>query len=190
MSRRSYEHVPPHIPRKIFIPVVLLLVLAVPALAMARSGTSSRAELHELNGSGARGTARVTQQGISLTVRIQATGLEPNLVHLRHIHGGSTAVAGNSPVEVSKCPTPPADIDNDGVISVVEGVPDYGAVILNLGNFMTTTGSIDDTKTFTLASNSPVPPLDRRAIVLHGMFVGNTYDASVPIVCGQLHAQP
>ena len=176
--------------RKILIPVVLLLVLAVPALAMARSGTSFRAQLHELNGSGARGTAWVTQQGTSLTVRIQATGLEPNLVHLRHIHGGFTAVAGKSSVEVSKCPTAPADIDNDGVISVVEGVPDYGAVILNLDNFMTTTGSIDDTKTFTLASNSPVPPLDRRAIVLHGMFVGNTYDASVPIVCGQLHAQP
>src|SRR3990170_3211185 len=136
MSRRPYEHVPPRFRiegtpmRRILIPVVLLLVLAVPALAVARAATSFRAQLHELNGSGASGTAWVTQQGTSLTVRIQATGLEPNQVHLRHIHGGPTAVAGRSSIEVSKCPTPPADIDNDGIISVAEGVPDYGAVIL------------------------------------------------------------
>ncbi len=176
--------------RRILIPAVLLLALAAPALAMASPGTSFRAQLHELNGSGARGTAWVTQQGTSLTVRIQASGLEANQVHLRHIHGGPTAVAGQSTVEVSKCPTPQADVSGDGIISVAEGVPDYGAVILNLGNFMTTTGSIDDTLTFTLASGSPIPPLERRAIVLHGMFVGDTYDASVPVVCGQLHAQP
>ena len=87
-------------------------------------------------------------------------------------------------------PSPPGDVNGDGIISVAEGVPDYGAVILNLGNFMTTTGSIDDTMTFTLPSGSAIPPLDRRAIVLHGMFVGTAYDATVPIVCGQLHAQP
>ena len=173
--------------RRLIIPALLLLVLAIPALASARAGTTFRAQLHELNGSGASGTAVATVNGSTLTVRIVATGLE-NGAHLRHIHGGPSAVAGGSSTEVSKCPTPRADVDGDGIISVAEGVPDYGAVIINLGNFATTTGSIDDTLVFTDFDQS-VLPLDRRAIVLHGMTGPAGYDASIPIVCGQLHAQ-
>lgn len=178
--------------RKIVIPFVLVLALAIPALTIARSGTSFRAQLHELNGSGASGTAWATLEGTTLTVRIEATGLVPNMPHLRHIHGGPTAVAGGSAIEVSKCPTPAADVNGDGVISVAEGVPDYGAVILDLGAFTTATGTIDHTLSFTLsaAQVSALTPLDRRAIVLHGMFApGGSYDASIPVMCGQLHAQ-
>jgi hypothetical protein len=174
--------------RRFLVPLVLLIALAIPALAAARAGTSFRAQLHELNGSGARGMAWVTVNGDELTIRIQATGLETAGVHLRHIHGGPTAVAGGSTTEVSKCPTPRADADGDGIISVAEGVPDYGAVIVNLGNFMAPTGSIDET--FTLPLNPAVLPLDRRAIVLHGMTANGVYDPSIPIVCGQLHNQP
>lgn len=178
--------------RRLLITFIVLLALAVPALAVARAPSSFRAQLLELNGSGASGTAWATLDGSTLTVRIQATGLEPDLLHLRHIHGGPTAVAGASETQVSKCPTSPADADGDGIISVAEGVPDYGAVILNLGNFTTSTGSIDDTHVFNLSESqrASLVPLDRRAVVLHGMFVGGAYDASVPIVCGQLHAQP
>ena len=178
--------------RRLFIPVIVLLALALPALAMARSGTSFRAQLHELNGSGASGIATATLEGSTLTVRIQATGLVPDLAHLRHIHGGPTAVAGKSSVQVSKCPTPQADANGDGIISVAEGVPDYGAVLLDLGAFTTPTGSIDHTLTFQLSPTqlAALTPLDRRAIVLHGMFVNGVYDVSTPIVCGQLHSQP
>ena len=50
------------------------------------------------------------------------------------------------------------------------------------------TGSIDDTMTFTL--NPALLPLDKRAIVVHGMFApSGTYDASIPVLCGQLHNQ-
>jgi len=173
--------------RRLIIPSLLVLALAIPTVVAARAGTTFRARLHELNGSGANGTATATVNGSTLTVHIVATGLE-NGAHLRHIHGGPTAVAGGSSVEVSKCPTPRADADGDGIISVAEGVPDYGAVIINLGNFATSTGSIDETLTFPNFDQS-VLPLDRRAIVLHGMTGPNGYDASIPIVCGQLHAQ-
>jgi hypothetical protein len=174
--------------RRLIIPALVILALAVPALASARAGTTFRAELRELNGSGASGTAWATVSGSTLTVRIQATGLETAGVHLRHIHGGPTAVAGGSSIEVSKCPTPKADANGDGIISVAEGIPDYGAVIINLGNFTAPTGSIDETLTFTDFTAS-VLPLDRRAIVLHGMTANGVYDPSIPIVCGQLHAQ-
>ena len=174
--------------RRLLIPLIALLALALPTLATAKAGTSFRAQLLELNGSGASGSALVTVDGTTLTVRIQADGLVPNLTHLRHIHGGPTAVAGGSDVQVSKCPTRKADTNGDGIISVAEGVPDYGAVILDLGAFTTSTGSIDDTLTFTL--NPALLPLDRRAIVVHGLFVNGVYDPSTPVLCGQLHSQP
>jgi hypothetical protein len=179
--------------RRFVIPFVIVLALAIPALAMARSGTTFRAQLHELNGSGATGTAWVTVNGDTLTVRIQASWLVPNMGHLRHIHGklDNLSNAGGSPIALSKCPTPRADADGDGIVSVAEGIPDYGQVALNLGNFMTSTGSIDDTLTFTLGQlGDPSLPLDKRAIVLHGMFgPDGLYDASIPVVCGQLHPQ-
>jgi hypothetical protein len=45
--------------------------------------------------------------------------------------------------------------------------------------------------TFTLGQLSdPSLPLDKRAIVLHGMFgPDGLYDATIPVVCGQLHPQ-
>ena len=179
--------------RRFVIPFVVVLALAIPALAMARSGTTFRAELHELNGSGADGTAWVTVSGDTLTVQIQATGLVTNMPHLRHIHGklDNLSNAGGSGIALSKCPTPTADTDGDGVVSVGEGVPDYGQVALNLGNFMTATGTIDDTLTFDISElDDPSLLLDRRAIVLHGMFgPDGLYDPSIPVVCGQLHAQ-
>lgn len=179
--------------RRLLIPAIVVLALAIPTLASARAGSSFRAQLNELNGSGASGTAWVTVSGDTLTVRIEATGLVANMPHLRHIHGklDGNSNAGSSGIALSKCPTPPADTDGDGIISVGEGVPDYGQVALNLGNFMTTTGSIDDTLTFTLSQlGDPSLRLDRRAIVLHGMFnPDGMYDASIPVVCGQLHAQ-
>jgi len=172
--------------RRLIIPALVVLAVAIPALAMARAGTTFQANLHELNGSGASGFATATVNGTTLTVHITATGLE-NGAHLRHIHGGVETTSGGSAVQSSKCPTPNRDVDGDGIISVAEGVPDYGPVIVNLGNFATTTGSIDETLVFP-NFNQSVLPLDKRAIVLHGMTGPNGYDASIPIVCGQLHA--
>jgi hypothetical protein len=172
--------------RRLIIPALVVLALAIPALAMARAGTTYEAKLKELNGSGASGFATATINGTTLTVHVVATGLE-NGAHLRHIHGGVETTSGNSRIQSSKCPTPNRDVDGDGIISVAEGVPDYGPVIVNLGNFATSGGTVDEVLTFPNFTQS-VLPLDKRAIVLHGMTGPNGYDASIPIVCGQLHA--
>ena len=173
--------------RRLIIPALLVLALAIPALASARAGSTFRAQLMELNGSGASGTATATIEGTTLTVHIVATGIEDG-AHLRHIHGGVETTSGNSLIQSSKCPTPQRDVDGDGIISVAEGVPDYGPVIVNLGNFMLTGGTLDETLVFP-NFNQSVLPLDKRAVGLHGMTGPNGYDASIPIVCGQLHAQ-
>lgn len=75
-------------------------------------------------GSEASGNARVTVDGDHVTVRIQAKGLTPNLVHVQHIHG----VARN------QCPTAERRDDrvDDGLIDTVEGLPDYGAIQVSL----------------------------------------------------------
>ena len=172
--------------RRLISPALVVLALAIPALATASAGTTFEAKLNELNGSGASGFATATVNGTTLTVHVTATGLE-NGAHLRHIHGGAETTSGNSLIQSSKCPTPNRDVDGDGIVSVAEGVPDYGPVIVNLGNFVTSGGTIDETLVFP-NFNQAVLPLDKRAIVLHGMTGPSGYDASIPIVCGQLHS--
>ena len=112
--------------RRIVIPFIVVLALAIPTLAIARSGTTFRAQLKELNGSGVSGTIWVTQSGDTLTVTLVATGLEPVLSHLRHIHGQGDGVsnAGASGVQMSKGPTPAADANGNGLVEFADrGLP-------------------------------------------------------------------
>ncbi|HET8570755.1 MAG TPA: CHRD domain-containing protein [Candidatus Limnocylindria bacterium] len=174
--------------RRLLIVAAAVLALALPALALAQQPTTFRAQLGTLNRSGVTGTAWLTLDGSTLTVSVQATGLEPG-AHLRHIHGGPPAFAGKSDVLISKCPTPRADADGDGIVSVAEGVPDYGPVIVNLNTFSTSDGTLNDTQVFNLTADqlAAVTPLDQRAVVLHGMTGPNGYDISIPVACGQVH---
>jgi Cu/Zn superoxide dismutase len=177
--------------RRFAIPLALLVVLAIPSLATARSGTTFRAQLHEMNGSGVNGTIWVTQSGNTLTVTLEATGLEPAQDHLRHIHGQGDGVsnAGASGVQMSKCPTPAADANDNGLVEFEEGPSDYGGVAQDLGTFSTSTGAVSLTTTITGVELSDLLPLDRRAAVVHGLTVAGTYDLTLPVACGQLHAQ-
>ena len=147
--------------------------------AAAPGGVHLKADLDSLNDSGASGHVHAQFKGRKAEVRINARGLAKNLPHAQHLHFGAEAR--------NECPNVFDDANNDLRINVAEGVPDYGPVIVNLGNFATTTGSIDETLVFPNFTQS-VLPLDKRAIVLHGMTGPNGYDASIPIVCGQLHA--
>jgi hypothetical protein len=179
--------------RRLIIPFIVVLALAIPALASARAGTTLRAQLHELNGSGVNGAISVTLSGNSMTVRFEATGLEANQPHLRHIHGTGDGVsnAGGSGIQLSKCPTIAADANADGLISFAEGLSDYGGVAKDLGGFMTADGTFVSETTLTLTSDDLaklLPRLERRAVVVHGAFIGDTYDVSLPVACGQLHA--
>ncbi|MGK7871272.1 hypothetical protein [Falsiroseomonas sp. E2-1-a20] len=124
----------------------------------------------------------------TLTVVIAATGLEPNQVHLQHIHGedGTQAVT----------PPPSADTDGDGFIELAEGLPFYGGILLNLTSpqgsglegFPTApSGSIFFSETYHLHTDqgdtdhgghaagdviNDFADLQEYEIVLHGMSVG------------------
>lgn len=150
-----------------------------------------------LNGSGVSGTAELTLNGDELTVKVNATGLEPNMVHPQHIHG----FADNK--RNSTCPTPAADTNGDGLVDLVEGLPSYGGVLLELyvpiDEFPVAdaNGVLTFERTFTLGetefaeegeviTRSNLTPLQNRTIVLHGMTVGGEYIATLPVACGQI----
>ena len=80
-----------------------------------------------LNGSGVTGEALVgyDEKTHTLTVAINASGLEPNMPHIQHIHGfpdGTDAMT----------PTSALDTDGDGFIELAEGATSYGPILLNL----------------------------------------------------------
>lgn len=142
--------------------------------------------LSQLNNSGVSGTARISVEMNTITVSVEATGLVANQLHPQHIHGkddGSNA----------DCPTPSADTDGDGIITIPEGAPFYGPVLLPLEDFPTAdaNGNISYTKTFTLGENGVLSAdalgtLENRSIVLHGLNNEGMYVATIPVACGQL----
>ena len=150
-----------------------------------------------LNNSGVSGSAELTLMGDQLTVKVNATGLEPNRVHPQHIHGFADN-KGNS-----TCPTPAADTNGDGLVDLVEGLPSYGGVLLELyvpiDEFPVAdaNGVLTYERTFTLGttefveegeliSQSDLSPLQNRTIVLHGMTVDGEYVATLPVACGEI----
>lgn len=154
-------------------------------------------EFSALNGSGVSGWAQLSLMGEELTVKVHATGLEPEMVHPQHIHG-FTENKGNS-----NCPTPAADTNGDGVVDLVEGLPSYGGVLLQLyipiDEFPAAdaNGVLDYERTFNLGetefaeegeliSSFDLSPLQNRSIVLHGMTVNGEYIATLPVACGQI----
>ena len=127
----------------------LLAALSVGTVASASAHTDStprpsttnrtqifRAELDELNDSGASGTAQLRLRGNELSIRIRARGLAPNLVHAQHIHG-----IGNS-----ECP-PPTAAGPDGILSTADGLPFYGPIVTSL----TTSGDTSPAAGLTIA---------------------------------------
>jgi hypothetical protein len=86
-----------------------------------------RAKIDDLNGSGVEGEvlAFFDDDTDKLTLIVTADGLEENQVHLMHVHGftdGRDAVI----------PDLRDDTDRDGYIELLEGVPDYGGILLNV----------------------------------------------------------
>lgn len=151
------------------------------------------ADLLPLNNSGVSGRADLTLDGNLLTVRIQASGLVPDMPHPQHIHGRFSNGTSGTPID-SFSPTVVNDTDGDGFVEVAEGQAAYGPIILPLSSppasdaasqmFPTAPGGmIDFTETYDLSDDSlffdPVNmldfqgsdllPLDLREIVLHGL---------------------
>ncbi len=95
---------------------------------------SLSADLTELNGSGASGTATATVRNQRIKhIEVHASGLTPDAPHAQHIHYGEQAL--------HECPTLALDSNGDGRLNTVEGVPAYGPVVVSL----TTTGDTTPT---------------------------------------------
>ena len=136
--------------------------------------------LQPLNGSAVEGTAelKVGADG-RVQVSIDGRGLVPAQTHPQHIHMPSGDTNGT-------CPQPNADKDGDGMISVAEGQPSYGPVVLPLEPFPVATmeGEIDFEGTFT--PDPGLTPLDQGVIVVHGADVDGQYNQQLPVACAEI----
>lgn len=158
------------------------------------------AKLSPLSGSGVSGVASLALNTTDqlLSVHIRASGLEPGMLHVQHIHGAFDG-AGN-PID-STSPTLAQDLDGDGFIELLEGLTTYGPIIVPLSSPpggaladfpIAADGTIDFSQTYdltdpaTFAANpttmvkftaDDLMSLSFREIVLHGMSVDAGFGA-------------
>ena len=151
-----------------------------------------------LNGSGVTGEAIVgyDEDANTITVAISAAGLEPNMVHVQHIHGFTDGTEAHTP-------TLAQDSDGDGFVELAEGLSTYGPILLNLttdhsngtgadnghdhsgdltGFPTAPDGTIFFVETYQLPAGSLTtdPMLALREIVIHGLTVPAGAGAGTP----------
>ena len=165
---------------------VSLSIVLIPSLAIADDDNDGdekeySVNMAPLNDSGVYAEIEMKLKGKKLEVEIKASGLEPGKIHPQHIHGHGT------PPTNSTCPGPEADVDGDGVVSVGEGLPSYGPIMLPLVpfNLVDEAGNLDYEATFTI-NLGDLQPLHKRTVVMHGMTVNGSYIPSLPIACGEI----
>ena len=173
---------------------------AVPIASNAQdhSTTIGRADLKPLNRSGARGQAelRLSADHRTLTVIIQASGLEPGGIHISHIHG----LSQNGQSVDSTCPTSAEDADHDGYVELAEGAVKYGPIIVDFMNIdPDANGRVNFHKEFDLSGAQAALPLQMRHIVIHGLSVSGAgagtpgevdgtsgFKTVLPVLCGDI----
>lgn len=109
--------------------------VSVPAREFREAEQFFRVDLQALNGSGVTGEVLIAfdEDTGKLTVVVNADGLEPNQVHIQHIHGFADDGDPSTPRIDATIPDASDDTDGDGFIELLEGVPDYGPILLNVG---------------------------------------------------------
>lgn len=133
--------------------------------------------LDPVNRSGVRGTARLLLQGRRLTVEAVVNGSMRGKVHLQHLHLPRGKGDGG-------CPSKDLDRNRDGLVSLEEGARAYGDPAVLLDPFPK-----PDSDQFRYVQTLRLPrgfPLDRAALVVHGMNVKRKYDVLIPIACGRI----
>jgi len=187
--------------------VSLLPVARAPAQTTQPSGTSTyTATFTPLNNSGVSGTSDLTLNGSTLTVTVNATGLEPNQQHEQHIHG----FADNSQSVIPAFPPDPSvDTNGNGIIEDMEAEAVVGPPILGLAGTNSTgntdpagsgvpggpgqpsedptlyptadaAGNINYSGTFTI-DPTLFSDLTTRTVELHGLTQNGTYDPTLPV---------
>ena len=172
------------------IAVAAPLLAVVPALALASPSTSTAATSMNRVGSysadlkpvnhGGTGTVRLIEKGTELKVDLSASGLDDG-IHVAHIHGIRQAQ--------SECPSLARDLDGNGLIDILEGLPDYGPVLRTLSNGLNDRGtSLGYVRTFKLIDSgdaiASLGPLNQYAIVVHGVDLNGDGVANNPDVQG------
>lgn len=88
------------------------------------------AELHPLNNSGVEGKVTFKyQEGREFLAEVRANGLVPNMVHPQHIHG----FGFEGHIKHAVCP-PESAAGDDGLLTLEDGLPFYGPVLIPLDN--------------------------------------------------------
>ena len=172
----------------------IALTIGTAALGLATAATAQdyKVNLRPLNHSGVTGKGSLTlsPDKMHLTVRIDATGLEKNQVHVGHIHGIVTS--GNQPAD-SSIPSPQQDSDKDKYVELAEGLVTYGPILITLGTdnggnldpdgdgtiHYEQTFNLDDSGTYADTFNKMSVigsgnSLQLREIILHGLSVPAT----------------
>jgi len=155
-----------------------------------------KACLKPINDSGVVAITALSLKGNKLSVIIAAVNMEAG-DHPQHIHGFTGANEGQDSDGNAQCPDATADANNDGIISVAEGAPFYGGILLplvidgiamNFPEVQTDGGSYVYNETFILTPQqlSDIENLEDKVIVLHGRSFDGSYDASIPVACNQL----
>lgn len=78
------------------------------------------------NRSGSSSTATLWMKGDTVKVHITGTGFVPKAPHAQHLHG---SFSGD---KTFTCPSSAADKDGDGQVTVEEGLPMYGGIMISL----------------------------------------------------------
>jgi hypothetical protein len=162
-------------------------------------------------GSNVSGETKVwVTNGGTVKVRVKARGLSPNLPHAMHIHGKEAAG------EIAMCPGADRrdDVVDDGLIETVEGLADYGGILVSFTTFGDTSprsglalermpvakqnGLLDYKRTFQIPANL-ASRLDELHVVVHGedlnrdgsyggrtTALGAPLEAELPVACGEL----
>ncbi len=208
----------------------LAVLIAVPATlalsagaAFAVSAGNFGATLHAVphdhvaaGGSDVNGHATLRLTGRTLDIDLSASGLTPGEPHAMHIHGDTQAA--------NECPGIEADTNTgdaidpstfisgvpDGLISLGEGLPDYGPIDvsltatgdtspasgLSLERFLTadSSGHIDYHRSVVVPKDV-AKNLGNLHIVIHGAdlpadadasSLSNLFEATLPVACGEI----
>lgn len=144
--------------------------------------------LSSLNDSGASATAFFEFKDNKMIATVMASGLTPNRRHPQYIHGFTDGKDATCPPESAANDDPQGD---DRFISLEEGVPFYGPVLLplrtprNLFPKASQRGSYVSQRVYDMTTGS-LPSPESLAVVIHGRMVDGEYMPSLPVACGEV----
>lgn len=197
--------------------IILVFGLTTPNGRAAERSRVYTANLIPLNskvtGREARGRLRLTVSGNTLTIRLDAHGLPPGMMHMVHLHG---FVSGKA----AACPGADADTNHDGIIDLNETEPAAGVTLVPLNGepaaleiasstypVASKAGRISYHQTVSLARlnqemkakfHGASLELDKRVVFIHGVpahtslpgtvasLPGVPAQATLPIACGKI----